>query len=114
MSIKITYTYTNYKGYPELTEISKRRAKRASHIGTILFPTFLLSLCALIDGTNNGTVGGIIGIVFSVLVGLWLLTGYEKRTQRLIAKAYARYKENEIEKTAKRDWRKTWDSEELE
>ena len=112
MSIKITYTYMNYKGYPELTEISKRRAKRASHLGTVLVPTFLLSLCALIGGTNKGTVGGIIGIVLSILLGLWLLTGYEKRTQRLIAKAYARYKENESEKTAKRDWRKTWDSDE--
>lgn len=114
MSLKITYTYINYRGYPELTEISKRRAKRASHIGTVLVPTFLFSLCALIDGTNNGTVGGIIGIVFSILVGLWLLTGCQKRTQRLIANAYVRYKENESEKSAKHDWRKTWDSDELD
>ena len=113
MGIKITYTYIDYKGYPELTEISERRARLASHIGIILTLTLLLS-CTMMCGNGNDKAYGIIGIVLSILVGLWLLTGYQKRTQRLIAKAYERYKENEIEKTAKRDWRKTWDSDELD
>ena len=113
MSIKITYTYIDYKGYPELTEISERRARLASHIEIILIATLLFS-CAMMCGNGNDKVYGIIGIVLSILVGLWLFTGYQKRTQRLIAKAYARYKEDEIKRMAKRDWRKTWDSDELD
>ncbi len=111
MSIKISYTYIDYKGYPELTEISERRARRASNIGIILTLTLLLS-CVSMAGNGNEKVYGIIGIVLSVLVGIWLLTGYNMRTRKLINKAYARYQENEIKKLAKHDWRKSWDNEE--
>lgn len=107
MSIKVPYTYIDYRGYPELTEISERRARLSARLGMCLFPAFMLSVVALCS--SEGKVGGIIGIALTVLLTIWLFTGYKKRTERMIKKAYARYVQNEKKKKHS-DWRHTWDA----
>ena len=83
MAIKYQYTYTEYKDFPEATEISKSREAR-------VYPLFML--CALLLlGSIIGIVLGewvaIFGLLISVADFYYLFRIYPKVTERKIEKA---------------------------
>lgn len=86
MAIRYEYTYTEYKDFPEATEISKTRE------GCVypLFMLFSLALIASIIGLLLGELVAILGLIASAAAFYYLFRIYPKVTERKIAKAIKR------------------------
>ena len=86
MAIKYQYTYTEYKDFPEATEISKSRE------GCVypLFMLFSLALIASIIGLVLGEWVAIFGLLISIAAFYYLFRIYPEITKRKIAKAIKR------------------------
>lgn len=83
MAIKYQYTYTEYKDFPEATEISKSREAR-------VYPLFMLcclSLVGFIIALIAGEWSAIFGVIVSVAAFYYLFRIYPKVTERKIKKA---------------------------
>lgn len=84
--MKIYYNYTEYKDFPEATEISESRARN----GTLLFMCCFLGLLMsflLLFSFPEDLISGILAILFFSASLIYLVKFYPKATERKIQKA---------------------------
>ena len=83
--IKIQYSYRNFANFPKATQISKDREKAKSLLlfwgGVILVLSFILIV--------EDPLIGIILLLLSLFLILYLCTSYDKQTEKKIMKAIA-------------------------
>ena len=95
--MKIRYSYTEYKDYPEATEISKLRGILFTFYSIALGFGFFNSIVLLtLDFIANWYIG-IPGIILCLLGFWYLVTGYDEVTKRKIALAIERQNQQETE-----------------
>ena len=86
MAIKYEYNYTEYKGFPEATEISKSREARVFPLFMLCFLLLIGSVIALLCGAWEA----ILLIIISIAGFYYMANIYPKVTERKIKKAIKR------------------------
>ena len=84
--MKVSYTYTEYKDFPEATEISKRRELTGYFLRQMCF-CFLVVVVILAFSYPEDLVSSIPCILLSVASYVYMIKVYPKVTQKKIQKA---------------------------
>ena len=100
--MKIRYSYNEYKGYPEATEISKSRGIALTFYSIALGLAILFSIIALIADFVASWYIAIPVIVLSGLGFWYLVTRYNTVTERKVAKAIAEKNKEKQKKLAEK------------
>ena len=85
--MKIRYSYKEYKDHPEATEISKMRGIGFTFYSIALGFGILISIALLITDFLENWYIGIPGIILCLAGFVYLVTQYDKVTERKIAKS---------------------------
>ena len=85
--MKIRYSYNEYKGHPEATEISKSRGVAFAFYSIALGWGVLFSIIALIADFGSTWYVAIPVIALCIVGFIYLVTRYHQVTERKIAKA---------------------------
>ena len=93
--MKIRYSYKEYSGHPEATEISKNRGCAFTFYCIALAFGILVSLATLIENFATSWYIAIPVIVLCIVGYAYLITRYNDVTERKVAKAIA--EKNQIE-----------------
>ena len=94
--MKIQYQYTEYKDFPEATEISNERARMATVFSMLLFSCLGLSLIFLLAFEEDRIISALMLILS--LAGLYYIRNhYPKATEKKIKKAIQKKMEMESE-----------------
>ena len=91
--MRVKYTYSEFKDYPEATEISKEREAKKTviprYIGALLVIAIVF-LCFFGKLSIDAIIGLVLAIIFMVLLLLYYIFAYDKVTQKKISKAIAK------------------------